>query len=303
MIDVSHKISSLRQAHSRGFLSCSPETLQRIRDNNLPKGELFPVARSAALLGSKKTPELIPHCHPVTIDNIEIDFSIATGGIEIQVRGKSISRTGIEMEVLTACSVAALTLYDLLKPIDKGMSIGPIELDHKSGGRSQAQMDVDNEASIGILTISDSVYQGQAEDKSGPLIRSKLIELGIKNLYSELVADDKEQIQKVLKTWVQDGLDFVFTTGGTGVGPRDTTVEAISELLTQEIPGIAEAIRSFGQQRLQRAMLSRSVTGRMDNTLVITLPGSRGGVQDGLDAVLPALFHARQMMQGGGHSD
>ena len=119
--------------------------------------------------------------------------------------------------------------------------------------------------------------------------------------YYEVVADDKEKIQKKIKEWVEEDVAFVFTTGGTGLGPRDNTVAAVKEILERDADGITEAIRVYGQMRTPLAMMSRGVAGSIAQTLVVTLPGSSDGARESLEAILPAVFHARKMMKGGGH--
>ena len=135
MNDITGKKTTLRSAEAEGFVYCTGETIQRVKENNLPKGDLFGVAKAAALLGAKKTAELIPHCHPVPIDSFSIQFEIIENknAIRILAGAKSIGKTGIEMETLTGVSVAALVIYDLLKPIDKTLEISSIKLLDKKG--------------------------------------------------------------------------------------------------------------------------------------------------------------------------
>ncbi len=117
MIDITGKQSSLRTAAAEGRVYCADFILERVRADNLPKGDLFNIARAAAYIGAKQTANLIPHCHPVSIDNLDVSFETQDDCIAIFCSGKSIGRTGIEMEVLTAVSTAALVIYDLLKPV------------------------------------------------------------------------------------------------------------------------------------------------------------------------------------------
>jgi molybdenum cofactor biosynthesis protein MoaC len=301
MIDITEKQISLRTATASGIVKCSPDTIKMVREGTLPKGEPFGIAKAAGLLASKKTQDLIPHCHPVSIDNMDIDFEVKDEGVGIIVKGKSIGRTGIEMEVLTACSVAALTIYDLFKPVDKNIEISSVKLLEKTGGRSQYQKDAKPEYKAAVLTCSDSVFAGQGEDRSGRELQEMLKKHGIEVADYKVVADDLEAIQKQIQAWVHDDIHFIFTTGGTGVGPRDVTVEAVREILEKETPGVAEAMRNFGSARTPRAMLSRSVAGTVAKTMIVTLPGSTKGVRESLSAILPGVFHTREMLLGGKH--
>ena len=105
----------------------------------------------------------------------------------------------------------------------------------------------------------------------------------------------------LFRSWVKEDIHFIFTTGGTGLGPRDNTVSAVKEILERDADGITEAIRNFGQMRTPLAMMSRAVAGAIAETLIVTLPGSSDGARESLEALLPAVFHARKMMKGGGH--
>ncbi|TGK30499.1 bifunctional molybdenum cofactor biosynthesis protein MoaC/MoaB [Leptospira yasudae] len=302
MIDITEKRTSLRSATAEGFVYCTPETLKRIKENTLPKGDLFGVAKASGLLASKKTSDLIPHCHPVYIDSFDLTFELVERGVRILANGKSIGKTGIEMEVLTGLSVAALTIYDLLKPIDKELEISSVRLLEKKGGKSEMQISkFADGAKAAILVCSDSTFAGKREDGSGKVIESIFKESNIELADYRIVPDEPEEIRKKILSWVELGIDLIVTTGGTGLGPRDNTTDTVRALLDQEIPGIAEAMRSFGQDRTPYAMLSRSLAGRIKKTLVVCVPGSSNGARESLKAIFPAIFHAKKMMRGEGH--
>ena len=139
MNDITFKTSTLREATAEGVVLCSAETLTHIKNNTVPKGNIFEFARAAGFFGAKKTDQLLPHCHPVTIDGMELNYEILENGIKITGTAKSIGRTGIEMEILTGVSIAALTIYDMLKPIDKGLEITGIKLLDKKGGKTDRE--------------------------------------------------------------------------------------------------------------------------------------------------------------------
>ncbi|TGL97837.1 bifunctional molybdenum cofactor biosynthesis protein MoaC/MoaB [Leptospira barantonii] len=302
MIDITEKRISLRSAAAEGFVYCTPETVKRIRENNLPKGDLFGIAKASGLLASKKTSDLIPHCHPVNIDSFDLTFEVIERGVKINAVAKSIGKTGIEMEVLTGLSVAALTIYDLLKPIDKQLEISDIRLLEKKGGKSDTQFSKFAEGSkAAILVCSDSTFAGKREDGSGKTIESILKESNVEISDYSIVPDEPEEIRRKILSWVESGIDLIVTTGGTGLGPRDNTTDTVKGLLDQEIPGVAEAMRSFGQDRTPYAMLSRSLAGRIKKTLIVCVPGSSNGARESLKAIFPAIFHAKKMMRGEGH--
>jgi molybdenum cofactor biosynthesis protein MoaC len=316
MRDITHKQITLRTATAIGVIFCSPATIELIQKNELPKGNLFDVARAAAFLGAKATPQLLPHCHPVSIDGMNVEFEILNKevhaelfhetvlqrtGIVIKGEARSIGRTGIEMEILTGVSVAALEIYDMLKPVDTQLEIGSIKLLEKKGGKSDRKKYFATPPACAVLVCSDSTAEGKREDKSGKIIIEMLQAVNANVKYYEVVPDDKEKIQSQIKKWVEEDLAFVFTTGGTGLGPRDNTVAAVKEILERDADGIMEAIRGYGQMRTPLAMMSRGVAGSIAQTLIVTLPGSTDGARESLEAILPAVFHARKMMKGGGH--
>ena len=138
MVDVADKDVTSRLAVARGGISMQPETLTRILDNQVAKGDVFGVARLAGIMAAKKTPELIPLCHPLQISSVSVEFTPdeAKAYVEIEARVKVVGRTGVEMEALTAVSAAALTIYDMCKAADKTMRICNVRLVEKSGGRS-----------------------------------------------------------------------------------------------------------------------------------------------------------------------
>jgi cyclic pyranopterin phosphate synthase len=316
MRDITHKQITLRTAKAIGVIFCSAQTIDLIKSNELPKGNLFDVARAAAFIGAKLTPQLLPHCHPVQIDGMDMQFEFLSldkhsdlfnervfdqYGIVITGEAKSIGRTGIEMEILTAVSVAALEIYDMLKPVDKQLEIGHIKLLQKRGGKSDRERFFAEPLSCAVLICSDSTAAGTREDKSGIIISDMLKQVNGDVKHYKILPDDKALIQEQIQTWVKQDINFIFTTGGTGFGPRDNTVEAVEEILERHADGITEAMRSYGQMRTPLAMMSRGVAGSIAQTLIVTLPGSVNGARESLEAILPAVFHARKMMLGEGH--
>lgn len=153
-------------------------------------------------------------------------------------------------------------------------------------------------ATVGILTISDTASRGGREDLSGLAIRELVASIGAEVADYRIVPDEAAEISSTLREWADDqGLDLILTTGGTGLSPRDVTPEATREILTREIPGIAEAMRLQGLKHTPRAMLSRAVAGTRGRTLVVNLPGSPKGVRESLGAILGILPHALEILQ------
>ena len=137
MVDVSAKDDTTREALASALVRMRPETLTLIQTGEMPKGDVFACARVAGIMAAKRTPELIPLCHPIPISMVSVDFEvIAEDQLRITARVKTTYKTGVEMEALTAVSVAALTVYDMCKAVDRGMQILQIQLEQKSGGKS-----------------------------------------------------------------------------------------------------------------------------------------------------------------------
>ena len=302
MVPITHKSSTLRKAIAQAIVRVSkPETIQAIRNRTVPKGDVLECARVAGLFAAKRTADMIPDCHPLPIEYTAVSYTLGEMELNIQVEIHTIYKTGVEVEAMHAASVVALTVYDMLKPIDKGVSIEQIKLIEKKGGKSDRNAALGQARRAAILVCSDSLAAGQGIDRSGEVIREKLVQLDIKVEEKQIVADAVEAIQAAVTHFVGQGIDLLLITGGTGLSPRDVTPEALEPLLDRRIPGVEEAIRSYGQQRLATAMLSRSVAGQIGKTLVLALPGSPAGAAEGMDAVFPALLHAFSVVEGARH--
>ncbi|MBI1977670.1 MAG: bifunctional molybdenum cofactor biosynthesis protein MoaC/MoaB [Candidatus Omnitrophica bacterium] len=300
MKSVTDKTDTLRKAVATSTVLAKPETLERLKANDLPKKDVLAVARAAGVMAAKKTSELIPYCHPIPIDFIEIDFEVGTDRVVVTASVETVWKTGIEMEALTAASVAALAIYDMLKPVDKELEITTTKLVEKKGGKSDRKEWIPKGFSAAVIVTSDGTFKGTREDKSGKIIRERLEQYGINPSYTVL-PDDKKMIVEKLDELCRQGVLLILTTGGTGLGPRDVTVEATREMMDREIPGIMEACRTYGQSRTPYAMLSRGLAAQKGNALIVNLPGSSNGVRESLNAIFPAVLHSYQMMDGLGH--
>jgi cyclic pyranopterin phosphate synthase len=136
MIDVGDKPKTERIATARGFVAMAPATVARIRRGEVEKGDVIAAARLAGVMAAKKTPDLVPLCHPIALSGVEVSATPRTGGVEIEATVRTVDRTGVEMEALSAVSAACLTVYDMLKRYERGMRIESVELLHKAGGRT-----------------------------------------------------------------------------------------------------------------------------------------------------------------------
>ncbi|MEP7109723.1 MAG: bifunctional molybdenum cofactor biosynthesis protein MoaC/MoaB [Ferruginibacter sp.] len=303
MVNITHKNNSLRKAIATAILTVSkPETIEAIRNKKVPKGDVFEFSRAAGLLGIKKTSDVIPDCHPLPVEYAAITYQIDGLAVVISVEVHTIYKTGVEVEAMHGAAVTALTMYDMLKPIDKGVEISNIRLQSKKGGKTDFKNDLANELRCAVVVCSDGVSAGKKEDSSGKLIIQKLAQHNLSTEFHKIIPDDFTIIQSTIKLLSEEGFNLVLFTGGTGLSPRDLTPDAIAPLLDREIPGIMEAARNYGQQRTAFAMLSRGVAGFIKNTLVITLPGSPRGVEESMDALFPYVLHVFRVAEGMRHS-
>ncbi len=297
MIDISNKIKTLRTAVAQSTLKLKPETIELIHQNKIPKGDPLSVAKVAAIQAAKNTSNIIPYCHPLPVDYVGVEFNIGTDLIEVNVTVKAIYKTGVEMEALTAASVAVLTLYDMMKMLDDEMEILTVKLVSKKGGKSDFKTEFKKPLRAAVLVMSDSVSAGKKSDESGKMIQEKLLKQGIEVADYAIIPDDTETIKSKLINYADEmKLDLVITTGGTGFSPRDFSPEATSQILEREIPGIPETLRTYGQERTPFSMLSRGKAGIRGNTIIVNLPGSKKGVSESLDALFPGLLHAFKML-------
>ncbi|KAA0991341.1 bifunctional molybdenum cofactor biosynthesis protein MoaC/MoaB [Dyadobacter aurulentus] len=301
MVDITHKSNTLRVAKAQAVVQVSKgETIAAIKNRTVPKGDVFEMAKAAGFLAVKKTPDLLPDCHPIPIEYTAVNYRIEGLEIVIELIVKTIYKTGVEVEAMHGASVVALTMYDMLKPIDKGVEIKNIRLLEKKGGKSDRKA-APGDLKIAVLVCSDTISNGNGEDKSGKKIIEKLEAFNLSVADYVVVPDDKITIQQQILQWTNTGYKMILITGGTGLSRRDVTPEAVSELIDREIPGIAEAARSYGQDRIPTAMLSRSVAGFSGDSLVLTMPGSTGGVTEYIDALFPHILHVFSVLEGEKH--
>jgi cyclic pyranopterin phosphate synthase len=136
MIDVGEKPKTERVAVARGFVAMAPATLARIRRGDVEKGDVLAAARLAGIMAAKRTPDLVPLCHPIALSGVEVEATPRRGGVELVATVRTVDRTGVEMEALAAVSAGCLTVYDMLKRYERGMRIEAVELLQKSGGRT-----------------------------------------------------------------------------------------------------------------------------------------------------------------------
>lgn len=298
MKNTSNNIKTHRTAIATATVRLSnAESINAI--NNL--SEVFLTSRITAIMAIKRTGDTIPDCHTFPIDYAEVHHRIEGADIIIEVEVQAISKTGISMEALHGASVAALTLYDRLKKYDSRMEITSIKLINVKGGKEQYTDFPKSRVKAAVLVCSDSIAAGKKEDQSGRAIINKLEHLPVDVFDYSIIPDEISVIQTSVQALCDKQADLILITGGTGLSDRDVTPEAIRPMLDREIPGIAEAIRSYGQEHMPYAMLSRSMAGLRGRTMILALPGSTRGAAESMDALFPYLLHYFRVMEHAPH--
>ena len=221
-----------------------------------------------------------------------MEYELEEAHVVITAVVETIGPTGVEMEALTAVSLTGLTLYDMLKPHcePEELCLDQVKLGQKKGGKSHFTRVLKEPLPASVIVLSDTVASGKKADTAGQNVMEILEEANFGYIHYQVIPDSPEQLKALIEQQKND-YPLILTVGGTGLGPKDLTVETIQPLLTREIPGLMEAARSFGQRRTPYAALSRGVAGYIENSLILTLPGSRQGAKESLVAILPALVH------------
>lgn len=302
MIDITHKSNTLRIAKAQAIVKVgSKETIERIKNKTVPKGDILEMAKTAGLFAVKKTAEMIPDCHPMPVESTTISYEIEEDQVVVFIEVKTIYKTGVEVEAMHGASVVALTMYDMLKPIDKNVEIHSIKLNQKSGGKSDYKKKLRDQILARVIVCSDTISAGQKEDKAGLKIIEKLESNHVEIENYSIVPDEKDQIQNLIHQGMENKARLIICTGGTGLSIRDVSTEAVSEIIEREIPGAAETMRSYGQNRTPYSMLSRSVVGEKNGVIIMALPGSTKGAEESMDAIFPAILHVFGILKGERH--
>ena len=291
MIDVSNKGNTLRYARAEGVLRAGRATLQRVREGTVPKGDVPTTARAAGIAAAKRASDWIVFCHPIPLDWIEVQFQVAETELRVAAEARTVWRTGVEMEALAAVSAALLNAYDMLKPLDRDLTISDIRVVDKQGGQSQFRETFVPPLKTAVLIISSANLAGKREDHASHAIRECLAEQPVQlDVWEVLPGDELAVRQRLVQLVERQNCELVLTSGGTGFGPSDITPEATAAVMEKEVPGVIQMQRRFSLERTPHSMFFRGIAGILKQSLIVNLPGSSQGAREALQALFPGIL-------------
>lgn len=317
MIDVSEKNISFRRATAQGTIWVGAEAFAQIEAKKIPKGCPKILAEIAGINGAKQASQTIPLCHPLPLDSIQVSVvsNREQASYTVNCTVSTNAKTGVEMEALAGVNSALLTIYDLTKMIEPALEIGEIYLVTKEGGKhgvwnhpknnkiellEKRVSSIDlSDFSVGEITLSDRAARGAYIDQSTPKIQQLLLETKINLCDSKLIADDAQQLILAIEELVNQGADWIITTGGTGLGPRDITYPTLKELCDQDIPGLAEKLRQESARYTPYAWVSRVYAGIYQRTLITAIPGNPKAIIQLLPVLTSLMKHTLSVLKTG----
>lgn len=311
MIDVGRKRPTRRRAVAVGTITMGAEAFAHLKNGTLPKGDVLALAEAAGITGAKKTPDMIPMCHTLPLDQVTIHCALddTNNSVSVYCQVAAFAKTGVEMEALAGVNNALLTIWDLTKGVDPNLEIGEVNLLVKTGGKSgiytnpkgippwlAAQLPDEKslkDKKAAVLVMSDRASCGDYEDKSGPLIASLLTEQGAYVSDVTVIPDDLETIRMNIEDAQRvSEPDLIILSGGTGPGPRDVTPDALKAISDRMLDGLGDLLRNESLHFTDTAWLSRMTAAMVGSTLVIAFPGSPKAVKECWDILEPFLGDA-----------
>lgn len=321
MADIRSKRPTRRRAVAVGEFLPGPDAYAAVVERRLPKGDALVMAEIAGLQGAKMASMLMPLCHPISLELVRVRCLPVPERHAIRVYCECAleARTGVEMEALAGVNAALLTLYDLTKPVEPALAISGIRLLFKEGGKKGLWIHPDGMTEAerahyqprglarldgvpcAVLTLSDRASAGDYEDRSGPVLAEGLRKLGADVGHVEVLPDGIDPLAERLRALAGKGVRLCLCSGGTGLGPRDLTPEALRRVADRPVEGLAEMLRSESAKHTPLAWLSRAEVVQVGGMLAFALPGSPRAAQQCMDMLAPLLAHALAMLDGRPH--
>lgn len=319
MIDVGNKEITHRKAIATGVIRVCPSTLEMIYKGESPKGNILAIAEVAGIMAAKNTANILPLCHPLLLDSVRIWFEIKEEKIHVFCEVNCSAKTGVEMEALVGVNACLLTIYDLAKAVDPVIEIQDIYLQKKEGGKSGiwlhpkvSQDSFEGRSTIhksltyqgfkvGVGTLSDRASKGLYEDKSGSVLRDFIHKVSASEIFYSVIPDEESALKDLVSRAVEQNVDLVLLTGGTGLSSRDITPDTLKVMATKELTGFGELQRHYGSQYTKSAWLSRASAYVVSKTLIVLFPGSPKAVIQGLECLEELIPHAIRMIRDEDH--
>ncbi|MGL4766765.1 MAG: bifunctional molybdenum cofactor biosynthesis protein MoaC/MoaB [Formosimonas sp.] len=317
MINVGHKPITHRIAIARGQITLGADAFELLRNRSLPKGDALILAEVAGIQGAKNASSLMPLCHPMGLDAVQMahELHAESCSVSIYCTASTHAKTGVEMEALAGVNAALLTIWDLCKMINPHLQMNHIELLAKVGGKSGLWLNPNgvpdwvreqvaprvydlSAFNFAVLTLSDRASSGVYADKSGALLVEMLHTHQARIHSKQVLPDDAATLKNTLLQLSQTEVDCIISTGGTGVAPRDITPEVVHSIADKTIDGLGELLRISGAAFTTLSWASRATAAVVNQTLIITLPGSPKAVAEGMDVLIPILPHFIKIMKG-----
>lgn len=325
MVSVTDKKPTHRVAIATGKIIVGKQVFNLIKTDKLPKGNSLLLSEIAGINAAKEAYRMIPLCHPLGLDHVSIYHELDEDNFAIIIYSEvsAFAKTGVEMEALAAVNAALLSIYDLSKMVEATLTISDIRLVIKKGGKKgfwthpdgipdfvsdlltkydQQTIDSLNGVNTAIITISDRAANNIYQDKSGELLKAKLSGCGAVIDNYLIIPDSKVKIKEAVLNYANiDDLDFIITTGGTGIAPRDLTYNVMQDIGDKEIIGFGELLRQNGAKYTKYSWLSLTSAWLVKQKLVIILPGSVNAVKESLEVIIDLVPHTLKMIKGKGH--
>ncbi|MFP4596767.1 MAG: molybdopterin-binding protein [Persicimonas sp.] len=261
-------------------------------DSQMPS--VLESARVAGVMAARRAPKLLPYTQSAELSSVEVEFEWDGIDLHISAEAAGFSRAGLGSRALLAAQICATTIVDMLDGQAEAITVEQARVVEQTGGLDDSSYRFDPSLQAAVISVSDAVAGGHKQDRAGAIVEHEVVRLadfGVELAEHLVIGDDAEAIEDAVRRLIAAGVDLVLTVGGTGLAHTDVTVETIEPMLDRPIPGIMEAARAHGQEMTPVAFMSRGVAGLVDETLVVTLPGSRGGAKESCAVLFPAVLH------------